>query len=293
MKARRVRVVKGFAAVLFVSLISFGFNQRDRLKDPQAIAEGERLFATGCASGYCHGAGGVGGGGPRLRGKQFQPDYLFKIISNGIVGTPMIAFKTELSEDQIWKVVAYVMSDGKTSAPASAPVASERAPEPATTPGAAVEVAAGKRLFFDSSHPSQQGSCSACHAYQGEGATIGPDLSSVARQSPKQLLLGIVMPQTKPGSAYAIIKITLKGGDEVVGIKKEEDAESIRLYDITELPAVLRTIQRSDVARTEAVNRSPHRDYASAYTLKQLLEIIAFLKSADPASKPLTLKDLL
>ena len=174
MKARRVRVVKGFAAVLFVSLISFGFNQRDRLKDPQAIAEGERLFATGCASGYCHGAGGVGGGGPRLRGKQFQPDYLFKIISNGIVGTPMIAFKTELSEDQIWKVVAYVMSDGKTSAPASAPVASERAPEPATTPGAAVEVAAGKRLFFDSVSPVSTGQLLRLSRVPGRGSDNRP-----------------------------------------------------------------------------------------------------------------------
>ena len=221
MKARRVRVVKGFAAVLFVSLISFGFNQRDRLKDPQAIAEGERLFSTGCASGYCHGAGGVGGGGPRLRGKQFQPDYLFKIISNGIVGTPMIAFKTELSEDQIWKVVAYVMSDGKTSAPASAPVASERAPEPATPPGAAVEVAAGKRLFFDFLTRLNRAVAPPVTRTRARERQSAPTVER-SQAIAKAVIARHSHAQTKPGSAYAIIKITLKGGDEVVASRKRK-----------------------------------------------------------------------
>jgi mono/diheme cytochrome c family protein len=113
MRTKKAATVKGAVALLFVSLISFGFGQRDRLKDPKSIAEGERLFAAGCASSSCHGAGGVGGSGPRLRGKEFQPEYLFEVISNGIVGTPMTAFKEEMSEKQIWNVVAYLLSLGK------------------------------------------------------------------------------------------------------------------------------------------------------------------------------------
>src|SRR5260370_40236315 len=43
--------------------------KEDRLKDPKFVAEGASLFAPVCGNAYCHGAGGKGGGAPRLRGK--------------------------------------------------------------------------------------------------------------------------------------------------------------------------------------------------------------------------------
>ena len=83
----------------------------DQLKDPKFIAEGAQLFAPNCSSGYCHGAGGIGGGAPRLRGKDLEAKYLFKTISSGISGTAMLSFKSDFSEEQIWKRVAFILSD--------------------------------------------------------------------------------------------------------------------------------------------------------------------------------------
>jgi hypothetical protein len=94
-------------------------------------------------------------------------------------------------------------------------------------------------------------------------------------------------------SRYATVAVTLKNGDKILGVKKEEDGESIRIYDTSELPAVLRTVQKSDILavqnRDEAVMP---KDYASIYTVKQLLDLVTFLKSSE-SKTPVTLRDLL
>lgn len=273
--------------------------QTDKLKDPQFIAEGAQLFAPSCGNAYCHGAGGVGGGAPRLRNKSFEAPFLFKTISNGVSGTAMLSFKGEFSEEQIWKLVAFVMSDVK-STPDAKPEASagdrqpRRAPLGSAEPTAAPSTGsaqAGRSLFFDS---SQSKSCHQCHSFQAEGTPIGPDLSKVGSRSPRELFSSIVLPRdVKEDTRYSALKLTLRSGDKIVGIKKEEDGESIRVYDTTELPSVLRTIQKSDIIKLESANESVMpKDYASIYTMKQLLDLVTFLKSTDSKSA-VTLRDLL
>jgi putative heme-binding domain-containing protein len=272
--------------------------QQDKLKDSQFITEGAKLFAPSCGNAYCHGTGGVGGGAPRLRGKGLEAAYLFKTISNGIPGTAMVSFKSELSAEQIWNLVAFVMSDVKSTPEAKIDTSLADKPSPSTTgsaeatapPSITGSAQAGKSLFFDS---SQAKSCHLCHSLQGEGTSIGPDLSKVARRSPRELFLSIILPHEVKDPRYATVRLTLRSGDRIVGIKKEEDAESIRLYETTGLPAVLRTIQKTDVVRAESANESVMpKDYASIYTMKQLLDLVTFMKSPDSKS-PVLLKDLL
>ena len=272
---------------------------RDKLKDPRIIAEGAKLFAPSCGNAYCHGTGGVGGGAPRLRGKDLEAAYVFKSISNGIPGTPMPSFKSELSDEQIWKLVALIVSDVKTSATADPPLILPATPsstmpvnsaEPIASSSLAGSSQAGKALFFDSSQPK---SCHACHLFQGEGTPIGPDLSPAASRSPRDLLLSIILARGLKDAQYATITVELRNGEKVVGVKKEEDAESLRIYDTTELPAVLRTVQKADVAKVEYANESVMpKDYASAYTMKQLLDLVTFLKFSPQSKSTLTLKDL-
>jgi len=275
--------------------------QEDKLKDAKIIAEGAKLFAPSCGNAYCHGTGGAGGGAPRVRGKGLDAAYVFKAISNGIPGTAMLSFKSELSEEQIWKLVAFITSDAKTSF-ASKPEASlADKPEPpsptiqpkppdATDPSSiAGSVPAGKALFFDS---AQSKSCHYCHSVKGEGASIGPDLSQIGNKSARELFLSIVLARAVKDPRYATVTLTLRNGDKIVGVKKEEDEESIRVYDTTELPAVLRTVQKADVSKFETANGSVMpKDYASTYTLKQLLDLVTFLKDSQSKS-PITLKDL-
>lgn len=266
----------------------------DKLKDPRIIAEGAKLFAPTCGNAYCHGSGGMGGGAPMLRGKS-DAASLFKIISNGIPGTSMLSFKSELSEEQIWKLVAFIMSSSNAAPPTDANRTKKNASDTPPLAGASVErgaavssIEAGKAIFFDSANRK---SCYFCHSIRGEGTAIGPDLSSAAAASAKELFSRILLTREAGDPRYSTVSITLRSGEKVAGVKKEEDAESIRIYDTTELPAVLRTVQKADIAKAETSNQSVMPgDYASTYTIKQLLDLITFIKSS---GAPVTLNDLL
>jgi putative heme-binding domain-containing protein len=280
---------------------SLGLQQDDKLKDSQFITEGSTLFARSCGNAYCHGTGGVGGGAPRLRGKGLDAAYLFKTIANGIPGTGMLSFKAELSEEQIRKLVAFIMADAKTrGARSEAPFADKPSPRsptvamnsaaPAAPSSLAGDAQAGRALFFES---GQAKSCQSCHSFAGEGTPIGPDLSKLGTRSARELFLNIIMMRENRDSRYATVSVTLKNGDKILGVKKEEDSESIRVYDTAELPAVLRTVQKIDVVKVESRDESVMpKDYASIYTMKQLLDLVTFLKSSESKS-PVTLKDLL
>lgn len=90
-------------------------------------SNGRILFMNVCAT--CHGAGGDGKGPaasslmdiwglpchpadlrqPHLRCGD-EPADVFRAITTGLNGTPMLGFATTLSEDQRWDVIAYIIS---------------------------------------------------------------------------------------------------------------------------------------------------------------------------------------
>jgi mono/diheme cytochrome c family protein len=77
------------------------------LSDPKAVEEGSHLFRRSC-TGYCHGSEGRVSRAPALRGKEYDPRFLYQRIAGG--QPPMPAFQTLLAPEDIWKLVAYIMS---------------------------------------------------------------------------------------------------------------------------------------------------------------------------------------
>ncbi len=85
--------------------------------DAEAISAGGQTFESMCAS--CHGDRGQGDGpaGTALTPKpsnlaalqqQVEDDYLFWRVSDGKPGTAMIGWKTVLTEEKVWQVVAFL-----------------------------------------------------------------------------------------------------------------------------------------------------------------------------------------
>jgi mono/diheme cytochrome c family protein len=100
-----------FAQTLRVAQSGTGVPTVD-LGDRTVIEKGERLFRQNC-TGYCHGKEGRRARAPQLRGRTFTSDYLYSIIANGsppMGALPMPAFKTKMTEGQIWELVAYIHS---------------------------------------------------------------------------------------------------------------------------------------------------------------------------------------
>jgi mono/diheme cytochrome c family protein len=81
------------------------------LRDPEVIREGSVLFSTACT--ICHKrteSASTPGAAPTLRDTAYEKDYLFKMISEGPPSRRMPAWKFQYSPEQIWKLVAYILT---------------------------------------------------------------------------------------------------------------------------------------------------------------------------------------
>src|SRR5690348_16128987 len=128
------------------------------------LVEGRAIYERNCAS--CHGALGRGDG-PAARGMNppvpaigtrdamhgVSPALMYRIVSVGVAGTPMLAWADHLSADERWNVVAYINS--------------LRAPP--------VQVAEGEGLYTQR--------CVSCHGVSG--ADDGPLASTLSKLPPE------------------------------------------------------------------------------------------------------------
>jgi len=261
-----------------------------KLEDPAVIASGSKIFSTTCSVGYCHGKEGKAGRGPRLAGRKLDQNYVFNTVSNGINKSLMPSFKNQLTPDQIWSVVAYILTlSGDSPAPGEPRESVKAAPEPAgpahpatVAPAAkssdpnAGDPAAGQVLFFDASNTKH---CASCHSFQGRGGDVGPDLARAAAKSPKEILQDILDPDAT--LAAPIVTVVMKSGEKITGVQKQDAPDRIRLYDASSLPPVLRTIYKDQIQTVSPETHSPMpHDYGKVLTRKQLLDLVSFLKSS-------------
>ena len=77
------------------------------LQDPAVIEAGARVFSQNCTH-YCHAKEGRVARAPALRGRDLPIDYLYERITKG--APPMPAYATVLSQDDLWRVIAYLRS---------------------------------------------------------------------------------------------------------------------------------------------------------------------------------------
>ena len=102
----------GLASLPFIAHAQ-EFKPPSNMKAPAFIAEGQGLFNRSCA-GQCHGRDGQEGfEGPSLLGKAyFDPTYVYVTLITGRPGSAMPSWKGRLSDDELWKIIAYVSSLG-------------------------------------------------------------------------------------------------------------------------------------------------------------------------------------
>jgi putative heme-binding domain-containing protein len=132
--------------------------------------------------------------------------------------------------------------------------------------------ARGRNRF---SEPSG-GGCIRCHRVNGEGGTIGPDLSSVgSKYNRAQLIETILYPSRQILSGYRQTVITTKEGESTTGLVQREDNVTITLLDTS---GQEHTIKKSLIAHRElsAVSPMPDGLYAG-WSRRDFGDVIAFL----------------
>jgi putative heme-binding domain-containing protein len=264
------------------------------------VEAGQKMFETTCANGYCHAEGGGGSGPTNLRNRHFSPAEVIQIISEGVPGTDMPAWKTKYNRDQIIMLAAYVLSLSPRTA--ESPVSTESSASAQQSPLGTVaqrptpidsfsreierevggDASRGRSIFFDDAQPDN---CAVCHTYGGKGGRVGPDLTKIASESPSEISRSILKPETAADSKYVPVEVTGKGGQKYVGVKQNETIDTIRLYDTSSMPPVLRTFLKSEVTSTRSLKGSVMPgDYGEKYSDQDLLDIVTYLKAGGPNS---------
>jgi len=247
-------------AVLLLSGVIPAFHQvPDAPGTESDLARGQRLFESRCAR--CHGVKGTGGTGPSLAHARLRraadDDALFALIKEGIPGTEMPDDWT-ITDREIRHVVGYVRSLGRAEA--------------VPLPG---DAAKGKALYAKSD-------CSKCHVVNGQGGTLGPDLTDVGRRRGAAHLRQVLL---DPGSSKLIdtygyrtflnVQVATHDGRVLRGLRVNEDSFTIQLRDADN---TLHSIEKREVAEMKReLEASVMPGYAKTLSPREIDDLVAFL----------------
>ena len=218
---------------------------------PGDVASGRRTFDAQCA--WCHGNGGDGGAGPNLHGKLLHATSLasiLDIINKGIPGTDMPSFR--LTERETRQAAAYVMSLSR-SASRPGPGNAER----------------GAALY-------QSNGCGSCHAVDGGGGILGPELTAIGgRRGTVYLREAIVKPAASHPPGYLVVRAAPANGAEIRGIRVNEDVFWIQIRDAS---GTVHSLQKSELARLDReLEGTLMPSYDTRLSAAQLDDLVAYL----------------
>jgi putative heme-binding domain-containing protein len=247
-----------------------------------AIEEGRGLYNGACTA--CHGVNGAAGEiGPGLAipGRSYARNtdaQIFDAIKHGIPDTAMPA-QSKLTDDQIWKITAYVKGLRGTAIDAPSPG----------------DVAHGEAVFWG------KGACGSCHMVRGRGSVIGPDLSNLAgSRKINSIIAALTSEQHRvygPGGAqphnlvalqtYPVVQVTTLGGKTVRGVLRNEDSFSMQIMGLDQQLYLL------DRAKLKTIIYEPKglmpTDYDKRLSNVEFDDLLAFLTrlgSPPPLQEP-------
>jgi putative heme-binding domain-containing protein len=137
--------------------------------------------------------------------------------------------------------------------------------------GRSADAVNGKRIY--AAH------CASCHAIDGTGGQVGPDLSGIRNQPADAILLHVLVPDYEIAAGYQSYVVETRDGRTLTGRLESEAPNSVTLRDGASQPHV---ILRSDVASMSASARSlMPSELERAMSEQDLADLIGYLK-ADP-----------
>jgi cytochrome c oxidase cbb3-type subunit III len=223
---------------------------------PEVVAAGRAVFNRTCTA--CHGVdGNEGERAPALVGDRrffrLSERALYETIKNGIPGTAMMAMGAAMDDKDVWRVVVFIRAMRGS----------------ASETDVAGNVEHGHVIF------AGKGGCAKCHAIQGKGGTIAPDLSNVGAEMTLKHLRESLTTETPITRGYTPVTVVLANGQTINGVAKNEDAFSLQLLDYDNH---LHLIDKADVRQEDEGTKSlmPH-DYDKQLTKDEFQDLLAML----------------
>ena len=222
---------------------------------PADIAYGARLYDAQCTT--CHGATGDGVGGVDLRSGKFRnavtDQDLTRVVTNGIQGTGMQAFKFDQSE--IAGIIAYLRNMNSFDR------------------GSVKAGDAGRgRVVFDG-----KGGCTRCHRVGVQGSRVAPDLSDIgATRSAGSLLRSLTDPSSQMMPINRPVRAVTRDGKVINGRRLNEDTYTVQLIDDQER---LLSLAKADLREYTILVASPMPSFKDRLTEDELADVVAYLLS--------------
>ena len=130
------------------------------------------------------------------------------------------------------------------------------------------DVARGKEVF--------KRVCSKCHALDGVGVAVGPNLGTVRNHPAAELLVAIIMPSKSIEQGYETYVVDLASGEIVDGIMSAHTPATITLRQEEQREVV---ISRENIRRMYVSNVSMMPDgLEKQVSVQQMADLLAFLK---------------
>jgi cytochrome c oxidase cbb3-type subunit 3 len=225
----------------------------------QAIDGGKNIYRGRCA--VCHGIDAKGYRGSDLTTGDWvhggSDTQIFQTIAKGVTGTEMPA-NVNMSEEEIWMVIAYLRTLSNPAGPAV-----ERG-----------DAARGEQLYF----AKNKGNCTQCHMIDGQGGRLGPNLSRIgAARSVAALEREIRNPSEVMPVGFEAVTVVLPDGRRIRGVRKNEDTFSVQIMTAAE---ELRSFHKRDVKEVVSDEQSLMPAYGpERLSDEELTDIVRYLRS--------------
>jgi putative heme-binding domain-containing protein len=123
--------------------------------------------------------------------------------------------------------------------------------------------------------------CVKCHAVQGQGGAVGPDLSTIgATYAREELIASVLYPSARIFSGYEPVVIATADGRVLTGILKSDTPELVEILD-ADAKRVQIPPDQIDDRKTSAVSIMPS-GLAEALSKQDFADLIAYLESLKP-----------
>lgn len=128
----------------------------------------------------------------------------------------------------------------------------------------------GQAIFFDAAKTT---SCATCHQLDGKGHAIGPNLTNIARISPKAISVAILASRT----VYAK-EVELRNKKKFPAMIVSETGSEVKLFDLSVMPPAEATHAKNTIYSIKDNASWRHPPESTGYSKEQIADVIAYVR---------------